>query len=109
MQVYPLAKQYLDDLRKLENIWVYEDEFVKGMLHIEEERIAELYVDSFFENRGIGSRLLEFAVQEKGCCSVWVLEKNFNAIRFYERHGFRKSEKRKLQPGTSEYIIEMTR
>ena len=34
MQVYPLAKQYMDDPSKLANIWVYDDEFVKGLIHI---------------------------------------------------------------------------
>lgn len=107
MQVYPLAKQYMDDPSKLANIWVYDDEFVKGMIHIENQRIAELYVDSFFENNGIGKKLIEFAVQEKECNYVWVLEKNHDAIRFYERHGFKRTGKKELQPGTSEYIIEM--
>ena len=109
MQVYPLAKQYMDDPSKLANIWVYDDEFVKGMIHIENQRIAELYVDSFFENNGIGKKLIEFAVQEKECNCVWVLEKNHDAIRFYERHGFKRTGKKELQPGTSEYIIEMVR
>lgn len=109
MQVYPLAKQYMDEPSKLANIWVYDDGFVKGMIHIENQRIAELYVDSFFENQGIGSRLMEFAVRERDCNCVWVLEKNHNAIRFYERHGFKTTGKKEPEPGTSEYIIEMVR
>lgn len=36
MQVYKLAKEYIDNPEKLQNIWVYDDEFVKGMIHIEE-------------------------------------------------------------------------
>ena len=43
----------MDDPSKLANIWVYDDEFVKGLIHIENQPIAELYVDSFFENNGI--------------------------------------------------------
>ena len=49
MQVYPLAKQYIDDLSKFTNIWVYDDEFVNGLIHIENQRIAELYVDLFLK------------------------------------------------------------
>ena len=97
MQVYPLAKQYIEDPSKLANIWVYDDEFVKGLIHIENQRIAELYVDSFFENNGIGKKLIEFAVQEKECNCVWVLEKNHDAIRFYERHGFKKTGEKELR------------
>ena len=31
MQVYPLAKEYIENPEKLEGIWVYDDEFVKWM------------------------------------------------------------------------------
>ena len=48
MQVLSLAKEYLEDLTKLENIWVYDDEFVNGLIHVEGTRIAELFVDTFF-------------------------------------------------------------
>ena len=58
MQVYPLAKDYIDNPDKLKGIWVYDDGIVKGMVHIQENRIEELYVDSFFENQGIGSELM---------------------------------------------------
>lgn len=30
IQVYPLAKAYVENPEKLEGVWVYEDEFVKG-------------------------------------------------------------------------------
>ena len=63
MQVYPLAQDYIANSEKLENIWVYDDEFVKGMIHIEGREIIELYVDSFFQNEGIGTKLIEFAIQ----------------------------------------------
>lgn len=109
MQVYPLARQYMEDESRLANIWVYDDGFVKGLIHVEGQRIEELYVDSFFENNGIGKKLIEFAVQEKGCSTVRVLEKNHGAIRFYERHGFKASGRREPVPDTSEYVIEMVR
>ncbi len=54
MQVYPLAKSYIEDADKLANVWVYDDGIVKGMLHIEGIQIVELYVDTFFENQGSG-------------------------------------------------------
>ena len=109
MQVYPLAKSYLDDPDRLEGIWVYDDEFVKGFVTIKGPEIMELYVDSFFENQGIGSRLIRFATEQHGCSRLWVLEKNENAKRFYRRHGFTESGERKLEDGTSEYIVEMIR
>ena len=39
MQVYPLAQRYMDNPQELDGIWVYDDEFVKGMIHISENQI----------------------------------------------------------------------
>ena len=109
IQVYPLAKDYFDHPEKLESIWVYDDAFVKGMLHAEHHQIVELYVDPFFEGMGIGGSLIEFAIQELDCDSLWVLEKNSGAIRFYERHGFFMTQERKPEEGTPEFIVRMRR
>ena len=49
MQVYPLTKEFIEFPEKLENIWVYDDEFVKGMIHLKDDWIQELYVDTFFK------------------------------------------------------------
>lgn len=106
IQVYPIAREYMDDPKKLEGVWVYDDAFVKGVLHIAGDRIEELYVDTFFENRGIGGELMRFAI-ERGCKYLWVLEKNEDARRFYERYGFAPTGEKRLQEGTSEYIMEM--
>lgn len=107
MQVYPLAKEYIENPDALKNIWVYEDEFVKGIVHMENKEILELYVDSFFQNQGIGSELLEFAVGQMGCQYLWVLEKNARAIKFYKEHGFQVSDERELVEGTKEYVVKL--
>lgn len=109
MQVYPLAKDYIDNLDKLENIWVYDDEYVKGMIHIDGIQIVELYVDTFFENQGIGSNLVKYAIEQMNCDRLWVLEKNTRAIQFYERHGFVLTDEKQFEEGTTEYIIQMKR
>lgn len=107
IQVLPIALAYLEHPQSLENIWVYDDAFVKGMIHIEGTQIEELYVDSFFASEGIGSRLMEFALREKQADRLWVLEKNDRAIRFYKRHGFVLTKERAYQEGTTEYIVKM--
>lgn len=109
MQVLPLANDYIAHPEKLENIWVYDDEFVKGMLHIEGDEIKELYVDPFFQNEGIGTKLIRFAIQTFGVSQLYVLEKNSSAIRFYQRHGFSLTPERKLEEGTAEFILKMER
>ena len=53
----------------------------------------------------IGSRLLEYAMKEHGADHLWALEKNVKAIRFYERHGFSVTGEKKLEDGTSEYLV----
>ena len=109
MLVYPLAKKFIDNPDELDGIWVYDDEFVKGMIHIEENQIVELYVDTFFENEGIGSKLVEFAIQQMNCDFLWVLEKNIQAIKFYQRNGFVITDEKQYEEGTTEYIIKMKR
>jgi len=109
MQVYPLAKSYIDNSKRLDGIWVYDDEFVKGIIHIDKNQIIELYVDSFFENQGIGSKLIKFAIEQMNCDFLWVLEKNISAIRFYQRHGFAITEEKQYEEGTTEYIVKMKR
>lgn len=104
MQVLSTAEEYMN---QLDEIWVYDDGIVKGMVHIKEEEIVELYVDHFFQSEGIGAKLISFAV-EKGCHWLWVLEKNSRAIKFYQAHGFEKTGIRKFEEGTTEYMIEMS-
>ncbi len=109
MQVYPLAKKYIDNPQELDGIWVYDDEFVKGMIHISGNQISKLYVDSFFENQGIGSSLIQFATEQMHCDFLWVLEKNSKAQRFYQRHGFALTNEKKYQEGTTELVVKMNR
>ena len=87
---------------------MYDDGIVKGLIHLEQTEIAEFYVDHFFQNQGIGAALMEYAKQEHRVDHLWVLEKNERAIRFYETHGFSLSGQRRLEAGTTEYVVKMT-
>ena len=109
MQVLPLAQDYINHPEKLENLWVYDDEFVKGILHAERQELLELYVDAFFQNEGIGSKLIKFAIDKLEVRSLNVLEKNTNAIRFYQRHGFVLTQEKQLEQGTNEFVVKMKR
>ena len=109
IQVIPVAEQY-SRLEILENIWVYESEgIVKGLIRIVGKEVVELYVEHFFQGQGIGADLIEFAIKEHDVKCLWVLEKNANAIRFYEAHGFHLTENKKLEEGTPEYKVMMER
>lgn len=109
IQVLPVAEEYSAP-EILENIWVYESEdIVKGLIRIEEKEVVELYVEHFFQGQGIGAELIEFAIKEHDVRSLWVLEKNTNAIRFYESHGFHVTDNKILEEGTPEYKLLMER
>ena len=109
IQVLPLAQEYMENMERLENIWVYDDEFVKGMLHAENGWILELYVDSFFQNKGIGAKLIDFAIENLHARNLMVLEKNHGAIRFYQAHGFSLTLDRQVEQGTEEFVVRMER
>ena len=106
LQVLTVAEEYE---KYLDKIYVYDDGIVKGLIHIEGEEVKELYVDYFFWDQGIGSKLLEFAIENFDVKFLWALEKNSEAIRFYERHGFRLSDNRKFEEDTPEYLVMMKR
>lgn len=108
LQVIAVAEEYAAP-EILDHIWVYDDGIVKGMIHIENEEIRELYVDYFFQNQGVGAKLIEFAKSEFHVRFLWALEKNVDAIRFYERHGFHRTDTKKFEEGTTEYLILLER
>ncbi len=88
LQVLPVARQLQENPKQLREIWVYEDDFVKGLIRVREQKVVRLYVDSFFAGQGVGGKLLDFAVERFHVNHLWVLEKNQRAIVFYGRHGF---------------------
>lgn len=108
LQVLSVAEEYgAPDI--LRHIWVYDDGIVKGLIRVEGEEIRELYVDCFFQNQGVGAALIDFAVEEFSVRLLWALEKNVNALRFYERHGFFRTGMKKLEEGTTEYLLRLER
>ena len=108
LQVVKVADEFKDP-ELLDKVWVYDDGIIKGMLHLDGKEISELYVDYFFWKEGIGSKLVEFAKEKFDAKFVWTLEKNEDAIRFYEAHGFKLNGKRQLEDGTPEYIVMLDR
>ena len=108
LQVIKVANEY-DKPEILDNIWVYDDGIVKGMIHIEGDQIVELYVDYFFWKQGVGSKLIEFAKEKHNVRFLWTLEKNTDAVKFYETHGFVLNGERKPEEGTTEYQVMLER
>lgn len=107
LQVLGAAQEFQDHPELLNEIWVYADDFVKGIIRVREREIVQLYVDSFFAGQGIGGALLDFALQHFEIAYLWVLEKNPRAVAFYERHGFRYNGVWKYEEGTTERLLLM--
>ncbi|MBS7254725.1 GNAT family N-acetyltransferase [Flavobacterium branchiicola] len=66
--------------------------------------IHNLYIDQDYQDKGIGTKLLEETIHKIGYpLSLKCLEKNTKAVAFYERKGFAAKEKGNSENGT--YIL----
>ena len=106
LQVPNVAKRYADSL---EDIRVWDDGVVMGFILVKNGEVRKLFVEPVLQGQGLGTKLLEYAVEHMGAKTLWALEKNTRAIRFYQRHGFHLTGERQLEDGTSEYLVRMQR
>ena len=106
LQVPTIMKQYESSI---DNMWVYDDGAVKGIIQIENQEIKKLFVEPVLQGKCIGSMLLKYAIDYHNANSLWALEKNTRAIRFYERHGFIVTADKKLEEDTTEYLVRLER
>ena len=106
LQVPELMKQYESIVK---NMWVYDDGSVKGVIQIENKEIKKLFVEPVLQGNSIGSILLKYAIDEHSASTLWALEKNIRAVRFYERHGFHMTADKKLEEDTEEYLVRLER
>ena len=95
--------------RLLDELWVYDDGAVKGFIRVHGNELCKLFVEPVLQGQGIGAALLAHAVNKLGVRHLWALEKNARAIAFYQRHGFRLTEERRLEEDTTEYLVRMER
>lgn len=106
LQVPTIMKQYES---VVDNMWVYDDGAVKGIIQVENQEIKKLFVEPALQGNYIGSNLLTFAIKNHNANTLWALEKNTRAIRFYERHGFRITADKKLEDDTTEYLVRLVK
>ena len=77
-------------LRDLE-VWIAEDDDgqVVGFAALGGDFLEHLYVHPEAQNHGVGATLLTVAKERRPqALRLWVFQKNVDARRFYERHGF---------------------
>lgn len=83
------------DMIRLDGFLIRQDGEILGLItyRVSGETLEITSLDSFREGQGIGSALLEAAVQEageRGCrrMSLITTNDNLNALRFYQKRGF---------------------
>ena len=107
LQAVPLADGYFRRDEVLRNLYVFDDGIIRGFMQIDGTEICKLCVDTFFQGRGIGRELLEYAVREFGADHLWALEKNTRALSFYRRQDFELTGEKQFEEGTTEYIVKL--
>ena len=100
----------MESLRRLlDELFVYDDGAVKGFMRVHGQALCKLFVEPVLQSQGIGAALRTHAVTAMDVRHLWALEKNARAIAFYQRHGFRLTAERRLEEGTTEYLVRMER
>lgn len=97
LKVVNIAETYNNDTSLIENMIVYDDGIVKGLInrkYIDDDiEICEFYVEPFFKGQGIGRGLIQKVIDEAKKSNIqriflWVIENNLSARKFYETNGF---------------------
>lgn len=70
--------------------YVYEEnDVIKGFISIiDKEFIGALFVDNDYQGLGVGSKLINFALNKYDTLSLAVYKENFKSVRFYKKMGF---------------------
>lgn len=75
-------------------LYLFRDEngIVKGFVGVSDDKVEMLFVANEYRSRGIGKKLLNFAVESLKCTKVDVNAQNTQAVVFYENFGFVETE-----------------
>ena len=104
LQVSSLTSKYRDLINEL---YVYDDGVIKAFIMINNSEVKKLFVEPVLQGKGLGSKLLRYALDKCDVKYLWALEKNIRAINFYLNNGFKLSEDKKIEEGTNEYLIKL--
>jgi len=112
LQVMDLVEKYHSDLSLIDDMIVYDDGIVKGVINRryvgEDVELCEFYVEPFFKGNGIGRELIQYVINEAGNAHMkriflWVIKDNLSARKFYEANGFKESGETCLIEGTTKW------
>ncbi len=75
LQVVTVIENFENYIGRLSETYVYDDGIIRGFITVSDGEIQKLYTDTFFQRRGIGKLLLEFAVEKLNAYFLFALEK----------------------------------
>jgi ribosomal protein S18 acetylase RimI-like enzyme len=82
-------RAFLGKLIRNDKVWVAQDGgTIVGFIAYRSGFVDHLYVDLGRQGRGIGTALLQKAMDDEPMLRLWVFQENVAARRFYEGHGF---------------------
>lgn len=91
--------------------FVYEDEEgIKGFISIiNNEFIGALFVDIDFQGKGVGKKLINYAIDKYKKLKLAVYKENKKSVEFYINRGFKIIEEQvNDDSGYNEYVMEKT-
>jgi len=109
LQVIHIIKEYQNNSVLIDNMIVYDDGIIKGVINRiytdDSMELCEFYVEPFFKGMGIGKAMIQYAVSGARTANIkriflWVIKDNFTARRFYEANGFEESGETRMIEGT---------
>ena len=110
LQVINLIEEYRNNPILVDNMLVYDDGIIKGVINRtfkdDAVEIREFYVEPFFKGNGIGKKLIQQVILEartskRNKIFLWVIEDNLSARKIYENNGFIASGKTCFIEGTT--------
>lgn len=98
------TRNFIEDLVKSGNVFVAkENRKITGFMEVENEWLHHLYIAPSYQSKGYGKLMLDKAKElSPNALKLWVFEDNKNAIKFYEREGFKLQKKRSQKETTNE-------
>jgi GNAT superfamily N-acetyltransferase len=86
-------------------IYMLIEEEPVGIVSVTDGLIEDLYVLPDKQNRGYGSKLLQYAIKQcTNTPTLWILENNTDAERLYRRMGFKKTGRKNAITGELDEI-----
>ena len=91
-------------------IYMLVEEKPIGIVSVTNSLIEDLYVLPDMQNRGYGTKLLQYAIDQcTDTPTLWILENNINAERLYQRMGFiRTGRRNSIASGLDEIEFALT-